>query len=412
MHPSSDRPVFASTGLMRRVLLPAAVALILVLPFPAFAANVNIPTFQLLTRGIMEGGQFSLQTAGEIEITFGGGYKFGGQLSLGLSGTNLEEPAGLPDSYDDTDVAALAADVESLSRSLDTVLDRTLTFRSARVIVRDTFGAPFDTTYFIGELDRLLNGEIFPSQFGSEIVASDFRGILYFPPPAVEYDGIHVIDGTGLSLSSGSLAPWLYLQAAIYQDSALSAAVGVSRYSTDLRAAFNVRGFKAEAFAGASFPVASYGAYRGGLLLFYNTGQGGEFLTQIGIPYWEPPQTVTIDDFYFLFEPRVYIGFMSIVLTLFSHPEYYEQQQTGEGTATDIAVRLIAGNVQENLVSGGLENRIKLRPNSTDTLRVSVAPFVSVNASGVIWDMKADVKVFPWELDSLFEAYIGIRTEF
>ena len=41
-----------------------------------------------------------------------------------------------------------------------------------------------------------------------------------------------------------------------------------------------------------------------------------------------------------------------------------------------------------------------------------MTPFVSINASGVIWDMKANVKVFPFALDDLLEAYIGIRTEF
>ena len=121
---------------------------------------------------------------------------------------------------------------------------------------------------------------------------------------------------------------------------------------------------------------------------------------------------LNIDDFYFLFEPRVHIGFMSIVLTLFWHPEYYLQQATNE-RGTDIIVRFIAGNVQENVVSGGLENGITLRPGSTEEqLRVSVTPFVSVNASGVIWDLKADVKVFPWALEDLLDVYIGIRTEF
>ena len=191
--------------------------------------------------------------------------------------------------------------------------------------------------------------------------------------------------------------------------------MGAGRYSTDLRAAFNTPGFKAETFLGASFPAAAYGIYRAGLLLFYNTGQGGEFLTQIGIPRWAPVTDgpLNIDDFSFLFEPRVHIGFMSIVLTLFWHPEYYLQEATNERGATDIVVRFIAGDVQENVVSGGLENGITLRPASTDEqLRVSVAPFISVNASGVIWDFKTNVKVFPFAMDDLLDAYIGIRTEF
>lgn len=383
----------------RGILLAARVTilvLLLLLPGALFGANVTIPTFQLLTRGILEGGQFSLETTGLIEIAFGGGYKFGGQLSLSLDETNLEQAATLGDTYDPDEIEAL--------------LNRSLRFRSASVVVRDTFGLPFDTTYFIGEVHRILNGDVFPTQFGSDIIASQFRGLLYFPTGVV-YDGMHAIDGTGIAFSSAALSQNIFLQAAIYQDAYL----GAGRYSADLRAAFNTPGFKAEAFLGASFPAAAYGIYRGGVLLFYNTGQGGEFLTQIGIPRWAPVTdgALNIDDFYFLVEPRVHIGFMSIVLTLFWHPEYYLQEATNERGATDIIVKFIAGNVQENIVSGGLENGITLRTEGADdTLRVSVTPFVSVNASGVIWDLKTNVKVLPFAMDDLLDVYVGIRTEF
>jgi len=375
------------------VLVLAAV--LLLLPVSLFAANVTIPTFQLLTRGILEGGQFTLQTAGRVEIAFGGGYKFGGLLSLALSGDNLEQAIAAGDTYDADEIEAL--------------LDRTLRFQSAGVIVRDTFGLPFDTTYFIGEVDRLLNGDVFPEQFGTDIIASDFSGLLYFPTGVV-YNGVHAIDGTGIALST-TLRQSIFLQGSIYQDAFL----GPGRYSTDIRAAFNTPAFKAETFVGASFPAAAYGIYRAGVLLFYDTGQGAEILTQLGIPRWAPVTDgpLSIDDFFFLFEPRVHIGFMSIVLTLFWHPEYYLQEATDERGATDIVVRLIAGDVQQNPVSGGLETGVTLRPESTEEqLRVSVAPFVSLNASGVIWDIKANVKVFPFTMDDLLEAYIGIRTEF
>ncbi len=385
-----------SCGGIRRVSRLTMLILLFLLPATLFGANVTIPTFQLLTRGILEGGRFSLETAGLVEIAFGGGYKFGGQLSLSLDETNLEEAATLGATYDPDQIEAL--------------LNRSLRFQSASVVVRDTFGLPFDVTYFIGQVDRILNGDVFPAQFGSNIIASQFRGLLYFPTGVV-YDGVHAIDGTGIAFSSAALSQSVFLQAAIYQDAYL----GAGLYSTDLRAAFNTPGFKAETFLGASFPAGAYGIYRGGFLLFYNTGQGGEFLTQIGIPRWAPVTDgpLNIDDFYFLFEPRVHIGFMSIVLTLFWHPEYYLQEATDERGATDIVVRFIAGNVQENVVSGGLENGITLRPASTDEqLRVSVTPFVSVNASGVIWDFKTNVKVFPFAMDDLLDAYIGIRTEF
>lgn len=372
------------------------VALMMGVGLASFAANVTIPTYQLLTRGALEGGLFVLRTQADIDIQLGGGYKFGGELSFSIDTDYLERPAIPGEAYDQ----------ETITSSLE----ERLGLSAASVVVRDLFGTPLSLRYFVGERARLLTGDIFPLQFGTQIVASDFRGLLAFPEGVV-YDGVHVVDGTGLSLGIPNLAPWVYLEGSVYQDGYL----GPGFYSTDVRAAFNTPNFKSEVFLGASIPQATYGAYRGGVLLYYSTGQGGEVLSQIGVTRWAPVSdgAPNIDDFYFLFEPRVHVGIMSIVLTLFWHPEYYVQAPTNERGATDIVVRLIAGDVQENVVSGGLENGIRLRPASEDDqLDLSVAPFVTINSSGVIWDFKANFNVFPFQLDSLFEAYVGIRTSF
>lgn len=362
----------------------------------ASAANVTIPNFQLLTRGALQGGLFVLGTQADIDVQLGGGYKFGGELSFSIETDSLEEPSDPADTYDEQVISAALRERLGLS--------------SASVIIREVLGLPLSMRYFIGTHDRLLNGDIFPARFGSQIIASDFRGLLYFPTGVV-YDGLHVIDGTGLALIAPGLAPWLYLEGSIHQDGN----IGSGYYSSDVRAAFNTERFKAETFVGASFPLADYGVYRGGVLLYYSTGEGGEFLTQIGVPRWAPVTdgALNIDDLFFLFEPRVHIGAISIVLTLFWHPEYYVQQPTGEQGATDIAVRLIAGDVQENAVSGGIENAIRLRPTSTtEQLNISVSPFLSITSSGVVWDFKTDFNLFPFDLSDLFEAYVGIRTQF
>jgi hypothetical protein len=369
---------------------------LLLVPALAFGASVTIPTFQLLTRGILADGEFSLQTSADLEIELGGGYKFGGQLSLAMTETNLEQ-ASSPAAVYDPD-------------NLETLLNRSLQFKAASVVVRDTFTLPFDTTYFVGEVDRLLTGDLFTEHFGSDIVASDFRGLLYFPTGVV-YNGLHAINGTGVAVTFGSLWQSMFLQGALYQDGYL----GLGTYSADVRFAFSSPKFKTEVFLGGTLPAAQWGAYRAGALLFYDTGVGGEVLLQLGIPRWAPATDGLpgIEDFFLRFEPRVNISFMSIVLSLFWHPAYYLQIATDEAGIMDIAVQLIAGNVQEAAVSGGLESVINLEPLSPDaTLRLTVSPFVSLNASGVIWDIKANFKVLPFDASNLFDAFIGVRTAF
>ncbi|MFP4549180.1 MAG: hypothetical protein ACLFNT_00125 [Spirochaetales bacterium] len=379
---------------MRRI--SATCALLLAVAISLSAANVSIPNYQLLTRGTLDSGSFTLRTQANVDVLIGGGYKFGGQLGLGVDTDNVEQPADPEATYSE--------------QTLEAALGRTLTLNTAQVIVRDLFSSGIDLHYFVGEYDRLLTGDLFPDRFGTGIIATDLRGLVYFPDGVV-YNGVHLIDGTGLAVSASSIAPWLYLDGAIYQDSIL----GPGFYSADVRAGFNLQNFKAETFLGASVPQASFGVYRGGLLLYYSTGEGAAVMTQIGIPRWAPGSdgSITIDDFYFLFEPRVYVGIISIVLTLFRHPEYYLQAPTNEQGATDIIARFIAGNVEENALSGGLEGGVRLRPEGADnTLEVSASPFLTINASGVVWDIKTKFNVLPWEPSSMFEAYIGVRTQF
>lgn len=372
------------------------VAVMLIAAAPLFAANITLPTFQLLTRGYMDGGLFPLETYARVELALGGGYKVGGQLVLGLTDDNLEAQSSLSDTYDSSEV--------------DQALESTLIVELAQVRLRDPFGLPVELTYFVGEPAVLLNGDVFMNRFGTEPIGSAVRGVLYFPT-GTAYDGIHAIDGTGLTLSTASLFERVYVSASIYQDSVLGAGI----YSADLYGALNLPSVKLEAFLGGSLPIAAYGVYRAGLLLFYDTGGAGEFLTQVGVTRWAPVTdgSLNIDDFFFLFEPRVHLGPMSILLTLFWHPEYYKQAATGERGATDIITKFVLGNALESPVTGGIESGISLRPESPDDqFSASLSPFVSITAGSVLWDIKARVKLFPFAWDDIVEVYLGIRTQF
>lgn len=359
------------------------------------AANVSIPLFRLLTRGTVSDGIFALNTRANVDIALEGGYKFGGRVEFELLNDDLEASHEIADTYD--------------PNALRAALGRTLTFKSAQVIVREAFGTPIQLSYFTGETDLIAAGNSFPELFGSVPFTTDFRGYVYFPE-GIAYEGIHAVSGTGFAISTNQWLPNLRLLGYLYQD----AWFGSGNYSSDVRLLYNTERLKLEYFVGASFPRGPYGVYRSGLMLFYTTGEGGEFFTQIGVPRFAPGEdtALTIDHFYFLFEPRVSLGLLSIILTLFWHPEYYLQTVTNEEGAIDINVKFLLGDRLEAEVRGGMENRIALRPESSTQLTAVVSPFLEVNTSGVLWDFKVNARLFPWSLADMFEGFIGIRTEF
>ena len=360
-----------------------------------FAANLQVPDFRLISRGFVEDGSFLLSTRADASLLIEGGMKFGGELGLGFSQTGVEETTELPDSYNPDSVAGY--------------IDRTLRFESASVFIRELFGSPLDVTYFTGRIDRFASGRAFEDRFGTSPFATDFRGFRYFAD-GVLYDGLHRVNGTGLKLGTSSLAEWLYLAGYTYQN--LNIDPGV--YGSDLRALFNFDRIKLETFVGSSYPQGDYGAYRGGLMLFFDTGAGGEFFTQLGVPYWEPGSSddFGIEDFYFRFEPRIRFENFSIILSLFWHPEYYLEQRTGERGAVDTNVKFLIGDPEQSPVRAGLDNAALYRPSADEQLRVTVSPFVSVTTAGVVWDFTLQTQVYPFSIESAFEGFLGIETAF
>ncbi|MGA2380690.1 MAG: hypothetical protein ABSG85_15435, partial [Spirochaetia bacterium] len=106
----------------------------------AFPANIVVPKMDLITRGAMNGGAFTLQTYGDITLAVEGGYKFGGSLAFNVQNLNLEFPSLTPPTIP-------------------------LGFLSASIIVRDLFSAPLSLTYFVGQNDTFCSGDGF-SLFG------------------------------------------------------------------------------------------------------------------------------------------------------------------------------------------------------------------------------------------------------
>ena len=362
------------------------VCLGLLLPLgSSFAADLIVPSMELMTRGYSQDGVFILGTRGNLDLDVAGGYKFGGSVSINLQSDSLED----------------------FSR------DKVLTFKAASVTARELFTLPLDISYFVGKTDLFCNGDIFADVFGAPGVSSLYRGYMYFPE-TVPYEAIHGIGGTGVKISTSPNRFQRFLASAyIYQDSYMALEGGPGYFSTDLRGVLNLEQIKLDGFFGATFPYAPSGLYRMGLLFFYKPATAGEFLMEIGIPRWDPAvDPFSINLFYFLFEPRLTLNAMSIILTLFWHPGYYLQQATEETGTTNININFSFGNLSKAPYAGGIESSISLLSTETTQFRVLLSPYFRAVTSGVLWDFKVNFNLYPFVLDDLIEGFIGIRAEF
>ncbi len=366
---------------------------------PLFAANISVPSLEIYSWGRIDGGEFAIDSYGDIEVQLDGGYKFGGAIMFDFSSLGLETAA-----FNDV-----------------------LSFKSASITLRDLFNIPLDFTYFIGEGDTFADGGLFTTYFGSPLIESDYTSYIHFPsttsPPAPTYEGIHTINGTGMKLD---LAPeeknWL-VALYLYQDNAFnfgpppSVTLDYGYASMDIRSAFNFEKIKLEAFLGATYPTpdSTIGYYRSGFLFWAGIG-GIEFLAELGLPRLRPlNDSFSFDLFYMLIEQRVRLGLLSIVQTVFWRPAYYEQVATG-AKAIDINLDIQVGSPEKSLFSGGVEGNFVYQSEdnfvSVNEIRAKIAPYVKLSTSGVVFELRASTKVWPFDFSDMFEAFVSAKASF
>lgn len=365
-----------------------ALALLALLAVAGFlpAANVVVPSLEFVTRGSMGGaGLFELQSRGELELQVEGGYKFGGRVAFAYADSFLEQ--------------ADASDG--------------LAFKSVSVTIGRLLGLPVAATWFVGEMDVLCSGDAFPELFGSAPIASSFRGFIYFPTGVI-YDGIHEIKGTGLRMTLSPIVDRLAVSTYLYQDGWFSSGglFSAGRYSVDVRVLANLETLKIEGFLGATYvPTSVAGWYRGGVL-FHAASANVEFLAQVGMPKYDPvaDSAFSINLFYLLFEPRLRFGMFSLAPTFFWHPGWYQQALTGELGSFDVNLNLSLGDLAVSMVRGGLEGTVDYR-SATGIFAFKASPYVSFVTAGALWTLKADAKLWPFDLADLFEAFVGVKAE-
>ena len=387
------------------------------------AAELAVPRLELETHGSMEDGEYTLASHAAAELLLQAGSAVGGKLRFNFDAVNLEETLGLsgaePRSNGDGTV-----DEEEYRDLVDFFRSRNaLSFALAKVTIRDMFSLPLEFSYFVGKDDVFCSGDDFPLRFGAAPFATPFRGFAYDPDgiggdPTFRYDGIHAPIGTGFSLALRAwknVIPMVYA----YQDSAArldDGSLAAGRYSADLRLLVNAPLAKLETFVGGT-TEGDLGRYRAGALAFLSSGTGADLLMQVGLTAWDVGDSPTIEDWFFLFEPRIDFGPMAIIVTLFTHPLRYLQRLTPEERGViDINAKIVAGEAKDGTFDGGLESTVHVRSAAAaeeDNFSLAISPFLGFMTDGVRWDFK--VLVYPLRSESpdeMVETSIGIRTAF
>jgi hypothetical protein len=392
-----------------------------------FGAEITVPRLEFASRGASEDGDFTVSSSAEADIAVNGGYKYGITLGLGFEAHDLEKSF----SYGRMELphTSFGAPTQpEYNAMVDELNDRynnqaVLSLRLLEATVRDVFEKPLDISFFSGHYHNLGSGDEFAPRFGTLPVGTSYRGFSYFPEgiggdPSRRYDGgMHSVFGTGFAVTLNAwktVVPSLY----VYQDlSAWNLFPDENKggfFSGDLRLLVNSEKVKLEFFSGGSYLKDHTPVLRGGILAFFSSGSGFDFLVQGGMPFWRYNEEISIDNCYFLMEPRLRVGKAGLHVTFFYHPMYYQNSKADdEKGKADVNVKLFFGDINERLVEWGLESTLKFRIENGENLDVWVSPFVSAVTSGLRWDFKVRVNpLYFSQGGDIAEAFIGIRTAY
>jgi hypothetical protein len=394
--------------------------------FPArtlFGADITIPRLELATRAASEEGEFTVSSTAAADIALEGGYKYGALLGLSFESADL----GRALAYRNFTIQGGSGTTPPSWDDYNALVDRmnnqaVLSFRIAKATARNLFNLPLELSYFIGIADNFCSGDDFTVRFGTAPIGTGFRGFYYFPKGidgniSHQYNGIHGVRGTGLSFTLNSwdfIVPMFY----VYQDfSFIDETFGIyenGHYSGDLRVLFNREKFKMEAFSGGTVSKNGGNSIRGGLLAYFNSGIGTEFLLQFGIPGWVVGEDFSIDNFYFLIEPRIDFGFLATYITFFYHPLLYLQKENeSERGKADINMKVFTGDLGESGLEGGLELTMGLKVGEMEDLSVYATPFASFVTNGLLWDVKIRLNLRSFDAPGeMIELFMGIRAAY
>jgi hypothetical protein len=406
-----------------------------------FGAEITIPRIELITRGASAKEEFALSTEAAVDIALSEGYKYGIFLGLSFESANLGKSlayrnfnfgnfesgilTGIPnDPISEDTYISLVDQLNSRTEQLNDRLNNqaTLSFRTVRAMVRDLFTLPLEFSFFTGITDSFCSGTEFATRYDIPNISSSFTGFYYFPEgiggnPYRNYNGIHAVQGTGLSFAFTkwqAFVPMLYL----YQDFPFLDSEGYlsekTHFSGDLRFLINTEKFKFELFGGITTGKDEKNDFRGGALAYFSSGRGADFLVQAGVPGYAGDNDFSIDNLYFLMEPRIKFGLLALHVTFFYHPvEYIHIKTEEERGKADINIKLLAGNAGFSGIEGGIEATMGLKVYAQEDLSFKISPFAAFAGNGLRWDIK--LRVSPLLLnkpEEMFEVFAGVQTAY
>ena len=376
-------------------------------PALIMAAEISLPRMEMASRAGTNNGEFAVSSYLAADLALTGGHKYGFLLGFSLEAANFF--------------------VNTTGNLSNHVVPR---FRFAQATARDIFRLPLDFSYFLGQGDDFCTGDEFSEWQGVSPFGTDFRGFFFFPDMVNRgrhYNGIHGVRGTGFSLTLTAwenVKPILY----IYQnfphdpqslfptgdiDPETIFGGGGRFFSGDLRVLMFFDRLRLEIFGGLSLTPDLNRSLRGGLMMHLASGTGAEFFAQAGIPSWQENESLNIDNFFFLIEPRLRLERFGVDITFFYHPvTYHHVTKIEERGRAAINTRLMIGNIKNGFV-WGIGTGCSLKIDGMEDLSVSVFPFVSWIARGIRWDTKLNVNPLrSGGAGEKLELFFGVRTAF
>jgi hypothetical protein len=75
-----------------------------------------------------------------------------------------------------------------------------------------------------------------------------------------------------------------------------------------------------------------------------------------------------------------------------------------------VNLNLAIGDASKDTLQGGLENNFRFESGTQGAFRIS--PWLGISTPGVLWKLKVNTKLLPFNTSDLIEVFVGAQAEF